>query len=224
MKANREARLWPEREIIVELNGESLSASYPNGDLLKVNLGDLQEVKIITNDSGPWGADVWYLFSSTESRCGFPQGATGEKEATEYQHTFKESKKTIEVKGTQTYTTRDTMIFFEKKPYREIDTTYKQSETYVPPSYDNIDSFIKANIIYPRKAKKKGHDGTVVVKLRINEEGKIILSEIAESQGEYLDEEALRLVKYMKDWNPATNNGKAIPDWVTFPVDFVLPK
>lgn len=84
MKANREARLWPEREIIVEFNDECLSAVYPNGDKLTVNLEDLQEVKIITNDSGPWGADVWYSFSSTESRCSFPQGATGEKEATNY--------------------------------------------------------------------------------------------------------------------------------------------
>ncbi len=84
IKANREARLWPEREIIVEFNDNQLSASYPNGDKLTVNLGNLQVVKIITNDSGPWGADVWYSFSSAESRCSFPQGATGEKEATQY--------------------------------------------------------------------------------------------------------------------------------------------
>ena len=71
-KEAREARMWPEREIVVELSGNDIIASYPNGDKLAADLNSLQEVKIITNDSGPWGADVWYSFSSINSRCSFP--------------------------------------------------------------------------------------------------------------------------------------------------------
>jgi hypothetical protein len=39
-----------------------------------------------TNDTGPWGADVWWLlFGSDEQLAGvFPQGATGESSALDY--------------------------------------------------------------------------------------------------------------------------------------------
>jgi hypothetical protein len=38
-------------------------------------------VAIETNDSGPWGADFWWLLEGQAVRCTFPQGATGELEA-----------------------------------------------------------------------------------------------------------------------------------------------
>ena len=42
---------------------------------------DLSSVAIATNDSGPWGADVWWLLYGPDGQlaCAFPQGATGEK-------------------------------------------------------------------------------------------------------------------------------------------------
>ena len=87
-KESRESRLWPEREIIVELTQSEISASYPNGDKLVADLDELKKVKVITNDSGPWGADVWFSFNSKNSRCGFPQGATGEELALEFLYTL----------------------------------------------------------------------------------------------------------------------------------------
>jgi hypothetical protein len=38
-----------------------------------------------TNDSGPWGADVWWILvgNAPESGCVYPNGATGEQEALE---------------------------------------------------------------------------------------------------------------------------------------------
>lgn len=77
-------RLWPERQIVVEINHPEISASYPTGHKLVADLSDLVNVKIITNDSGPWGADVWFSFNSTNGRCRFPQGATGEDDAVEF--------------------------------------------------------------------------------------------------------------------------------------------
>ncbi|MBX2846297.1 MAG: energy transducer TonB [Saprospiraceae bacterium] len=151
----------------------------------------------------------------------------GEKEATVYKHTFKESSTTVESKGgmeKKTYTVKDSVILFERKPLREVDTTYKQSDNYIPPQFEDMEGFIQANMVYPRKAKKKKESGTVEVKLRINENGKVILTEVVSSQGPNLDNEALRIVKYMKNWQPATHNGKAIPDFITIPIDFVLPE
>jgi hypothetical protein len=38
---------------------------------------------IETNDSGPFGADIWWLLFGADDRlaCAFPQGAAGEKAA-----------------------------------------------------------------------------------------------------------------------------------------------
>lgn len=76
----REARAWPERQIIVEINEELITAKYPQGELRKASLGALEKIEVITNDSGPWGADVWFVLTSKSGVCSFPQGATGEKE------------------------------------------------------------------------------------------------------------------------------------------------
>jgi hypothetical protein len=41
----------------------------------------VQCVAIETNDSGPWGADVWWLIEGNQSRCAYPGGATGDIDA-----------------------------------------------------------------------------------------------------------------------------------------------
>jgi hypothetical protein len=41
-------------------------------------------VFVVTNDSGPWGQDVWFVIEGArEGGCRFPLGATGEQAALE---------------------------------------------------------------------------------------------------------------------------------------------
>jgi hypothetical protein len=44
-------------------------------------MSDLSGVMIETNDSGPFGPDVWWLLFGADDRlaCAFPQGAVGEQ-------------------------------------------------------------------------------------------------------------------------------------------------
>jgi hypothetical protein len=46
-------------------------------------LADVGAVYVETNDTGPWGADVWWLLNDQtgETKVAFPQGATGEQAA-----------------------------------------------------------------------------------------------------------------------------------------------
>lgn len=55
----------------------------PNGEVRSVGYEDLRGVMIETNDSGPVGADVWWLLFGADDQlaCAFPQGSVGEKEA-----------------------------------------------------------------------------------------------------------------------------------------------
>ena len=55
---------------------------HPDGKLERVTFADLKAVIIETNDSGPWGTDVWWILlgERPEARCVFPGGATGEQD------------------------------------------------------------------------------------------------------------------------------------------------
>ena len=68
---------------IVSLDGERIGVTDPKGEATTLALADLNGVMIETNDSGPFGADVWWLLFGADDRMAvaFPQGADGEEEA-----------------------------------------------------------------------------------------------------------------------------------------------
>ena len=74
---NNEAR-WP-----VTTLDDRIDTVDPDGEVRVVGFEDLRGVMIETNDTGPVGADVWWLLFGADDRlaCAFPQGSVGEKEA-----------------------------------------------------------------------------------------------------------------------------------------------
>ncbi|WP_326526072.1 hypothetical protein [Dokdonella sp.] len=79
-KKERAEAVMFERAIVVTFDRDRISATYPDGKIEAVAWKDVQCVAIETNDSGPWGADVWWLLEGAHDRCVYPQGATGEPE------------------------------------------------------------------------------------------------------------------------------------------------
>ena len=69
-----------ERQVIVADENGTISATYPDGTIKAVDWTDLEQIEIQTNDSGPWGADVWWVLKGAHSECVYPQGATGDPE------------------------------------------------------------------------------------------------------------------------------------------------
>ena len=80
-RAARRAALMFEREVIVTADDAGISVAYPSGKIWSMAWADVDRVAIETNDSGPWGADYWWLLEGKHGRCAYPQGATGEIEA-----------------------------------------------------------------------------------------------------------------------------------------------
>jgi hypothetical protein len=70
-----------ERAVLVKIDDTGISASYPNGDFQSIAWPEVERVTIETNDSGPWGADVWWILNGSGKICSYPGGATGEQEA-----------------------------------------------------------------------------------------------------------------------------------------------
>jgi hypothetical protein len=67
-----------ERQVIVEHDERGVRVAYPDGARHALEWSDVRVVAIETNDSGPWGADVWWLLEGEHHRVAYPQGATGD--------------------------------------------------------------------------------------------------------------------------------------------------
>ncbi len=69
----------PEAAIVVEEHEGAVRARYPDGTVQSVRWRDVERIEVQTNDTGPWGADVWWvLYAGGDVACAYPQGATGE--------------------------------------------------------------------------------------------------------------------------------------------------
>jgi protein TonB len=77
--------------------------------------------------------------------------------------------------------------------------------------------FVVEHIKYPAECKEDSIQGRVIVRFIIDELGKVICPRIIKSLHPAADEEALRVVKIMPDWQPASNNG------IPCKMDFILP-
>ncbi len=73
--------LYPECLVIVTMTETEFRVTRPKGQPDEVlPIADLREVQLLTNDHGPFSADVWWVLIGREPHlgCSFPQGATGE--------------------------------------------------------------------------------------------------------------------------------------------------
>jgi hypothetical protein len=71
----------PEAAHKVSLEGETVVVRSPDGTTQQLELDQLRGVVVETNDSGPWGMDLWWLLFGPDDRVAlaFPGGAAGEQ-------------------------------------------------------------------------------------------------------------------------------------------------
>lgn len=85
-----------------------------------------------------------------------------------------------------------------------------------------LNEIIRSNRIYPREAYNRKIEGEVKVKVLIDERGSLKGLYLAESPNATLDFNALWAASQLKEWKPATYNGKAVSSVYDIPVDFFL--
>jgi hypothetical protein len=75
-----------EAAYIVSVEGDGISVADPKGEESTLALEDISGVMIETNDSGPSGAEIWWLLFGADDRIAvtFPRGASGEQEAIDW--------------------------------------------------------------------------------------------------------------------------------------------
>ena len=82
--------------------------------------------------------------------------------------------------------------------------------------------YLRNEIEYPRSARQAGIEGTVIVNFVVNKDGSITDAKVGRGVTDKLNQEALRVVKQMPDWNPGKQRGKPVRVRYRVPIRFSL--
>ncbi|MGY6562760.1 MAG: energy transducer TonB [Luteibaculaceae bacterium] len=98
----------------------------------------------------------------------------------------------------------------------------------IPPSFPGGDAelfkFLSSNIKYPKIAKEQNLQGTVYSTFVVDKTGIIRDIKITKGIGEACDNEVLRVISLMPNWEPGTQNGEPINSQYKLPIRFTMPE
>jgi TonB family protein len=98
------------------------------------------------------------------------------------------------------------------------------TEAEYPGGFEALGKFISDQLSYPSNMLAAKTQGKVEVEFVIDKEGKIGQVKIIKSAGKEFDQEAIRVVKLMGAWKPATQNREKVSSYYTLPIIFSLER
>jgi TonB family protein len=126
------------------------------------------------------------------------------------------------------YSTRGVFVAVSKKYYNNIDNNgnkiydvIEQMPQY-PGGEGELLKFINSNLKYPSIAQTQKIQGTVIVRFVVNSFGNTEKVEVLRGLSPECDEEAMRVIKLLKNWIPGKQNGEALSVHYTLPIRFAL--
>lgn len=91
-----------------------------------------------------------------------------------------------------------------------------------PGGDEMLNKFLENNIVYPQIAKDNDIQGRVYLSFIVGEEGLVRDVNIVIGVNKFLDNEALRVLRLIPKWIPATKNGVPVFEVRTLNIDFSL--
>ncbi len=85
-----------------------------------------------------------------------------------------------------------------------------------------IANFVVSNLAYPKKARRKGIEGRVIVKFIVEKDGAVGEVTVVKGVHPMLDDEAQRVVESMPDFHPGMQRGKPVRVSYHLPFNFSL--
>ena len=74
---NKQEVTQPEDNYTVTINDNSVKVEHPKRATEEIDWEDIEEIRLINTDQGPWLPDVWLLLLGKGKGCSLPQGAKG---------------------------------------------------------------------------------------------------------------------------------------------------
>ena len=91
-----------------------------------------------------------------------------------------------------------------------------------PGGYEALIEYLNSNLNYPKEARDQGIQGQLVISFIIEKNGELSSASIIHGIGGGCDEEALRVIKLMPDWQPAYKEGSPKRVLFNMPITFKL--
>lgn len=91
-----------------------------------------------------------------------------------------------------------------------------------PGGLQGLQDYLRISMRYPEKAKNEKAEGRVQVRFDVNENGSVGAITVMNPIHPSLDSEAVRVVKSMPNWKPATLDNKNVKVSMVLPVVFAL--
>ncbi len=91
-----------------------------------------------------------------------------------------------------------------------------------PGGMEGVQTYLKMTVRYPETARKANVEGRVQVKFDVDENGAVNGIKVVNPVNPSLDSEAVRVVKGMPNWKPATLNNKNVKVSMVLPIVFAL--
>ena len=98
--------------------------------------------------------------------------------------------------------------------------TYVERPPVFPDGEEKLKEYLKENVVYPQEAREAGIKGKVFVAFVVETDGKLSNVYVLRGIGGGCDEEAMRVVQSMPNWEPATQRGKAVRMIYMLPIAF----
>jgi protein TonB len=118
--------------------------------------------------------------------------------------------------------TKEVLKEVEKMPTFPGCDNRKGKKDYESCSQTAMLTYVYQNIRYPMEARKKGIQGTVVVRFIVEKDGSLTDIVVVRSIGGGCDEEVQRVVASMPKWNPGEHEGEVVRVLFHLPIKFKL--
>ena len=118
------------------------------------------------------------------------------------------------------------LVFFMLAFCNEVMAQTK--DVIVPPQFPGgrkeLLKYMEENMVYPTEMRRLGKTGEVVVEFFVGRNGVISGVNVVKSLCKELDDEAIRLTRYMPLWEPGTKNGVPVLYKMTMPIHFKIKR
>lgn len=120
------------------------------------------------------------------------------------------------------------LFLFAQIPEHRIekDSVYSfvEQQAEFPGGIQALSDFLALNLIYPEQAIADSIEGRIYVEFIVEKDGSLSSVKILRGIGGGCDEEAIRVIQLMPEWNPGESNGETVRVKNTLPVNFSLAK
>jgi protein TonB len=110
----------------------------------------------------------------------------------------------------------------EVKPEEEKTLLFAEQQPEFNGGMEAFSKFLQKNLKYPSTAARAGVEGKVFVEFTVGTDGAIQGAKVVKGIGFGCDEEALRVITLMPNWNPGKQSGRPVRVRFTLPISFQL--